>query len=135
MHFQVQIQAFFDKSPQRFYMDVRSVENRGEIFVYVIRTNASLENRLLHCIKKLKQQYFNIVVGALNIIDHVHLASTVWEVMMPVIKQGMKGGKEILYPCSTKPFMFGEICSHFYISLPYQQLKLLIIFMNKSDNY
>uniref|UniRef100_A0A915JMV5 Uncharacterized protein n=1 Tax=Romanomermis culicivorax TaxID=13658 RepID=A0A915JMV5_ROMCU len=39
------------------------------------------------------RQYFNISMDALNIIDCIHLASTIWEGMTPALKQGMKDGR------------------------------------------
>uniref|UniRef100_A0A915L8Y4 Uncharacterized protein n=1 Tax=Romanomermis culicivorax TaxID=13658 RepID=A0A915L8Y4_ROMCU len=53
--------------------------------------------------------------GELNILNQVHLALTIWQVMMQMVKGGMKDVKGILYPHNTKPFTY--LTGRFYYLL------------------
>uniref|UniRef100_A0A915JU47 Uncharacterized protein n=1 Tax=Romanomermis culicivorax TaxID=13658 RepID=A0A915JU47_ROMCU len=108
------IEESFDSLNQNFMITALESFNIGDKFCCSIKTlydgaeavvmnlgfstKRFLLNRVQHQKAHLGKrvgvlQYFNIAADTFNIIYSIHLASTIWEVMMPAVKQGMKDGR------------------------------------------
>uniref|UniRef100_A0A915HVV6 Uncharacterized protein n=1 Tax=Romanomermis culicivorax TaxID=13658 RepID=A0A915HVV6_ROMCU len=105
MHVQKEYSKFLTRLVKYYYQLLTSPRHEE------VSQKVSFLSRLFHCIKNKTE-----IIDALNIVDNINLSSMVWEVMTPVVKQGMKDHKGILYHYNTKPFMYFTAYLHHHLN-------------------